>query len=1517
MPRTFLMTGLALLVSWALRGEAVTRTWRMDAAGTVVPAHVRVEPVGAPALAERIVLVEVPTGTVFSNLSWSVTGWTAQTVETPHPVPRPCATDAAPVPTPPDPAFYARDVWPVQPVEALGVVYVQGIRKLRVRVSPERWRGGTWAQTGTGTVEVARGLAFTAQFTPVAAPSAVPRRAVARASTTGHGLVIVAPPDLRAAWDFYAAQRRRALPDWTVRVVGTDEIYHDIPFGAGHVCRNAAESIHAFLRAEATRGTDHVLLGGAWLDAQRPDDAVFFETGERLSLSNGVPGVRVRPYVAEKCDAVPSDLFFACLDDAANGIAHPWDPNGDGIYLDEEDYAACDLVADVAVGRFAPVPFDDGSGVLPTPAQLITNYAAKVARGTGVSFSGTNRVGLVSEFLWSSVPRVGTALGRPHPEQTFFDETPNVWAADHPATVTDGEWATRETLRTVIAPHWPVRTVESLHANAGGSLFSPRYGRLSAARTAFFAQDLLLALCRTHGTVQSAGGNVTCGRVAEATGLVLLNEFSVPCHTGAVDAMRTNAADVCILVPSLGQVAVAAPQGGAFTGIHNASYGWGAPNAGLVLSDGYSATLGYLTLRRLFVTGDATCGLAFLHARQQYALDYSPKKTRLVVLCEQFFFGDPSVGLPAVDDRMNAMLPADGRFAEDWTSVAGTCGDGAWTGPGRMRVMDELRCTGTALDLAAGGGVGGRIAFTGASPGTLTLAGTEAFYAGGVSNATALVLNGAAKTVDLTNAGSTLAAVSVAGTGVAEATNTVRCTRADGLAALSLDIRDTTLRLETAEAFGTGETPFAIATNAVLEMAASPLVGWPDDTEHLARPLVLRDAALRIGAKESFVFGRRTGTAFVPFELSVAGTSSVTGMEGGTSIGLVGTTRVDVAAGGCLTLDAAFRDIEAGRMVFVGAGRVVARRRTALAGCVEVGGGVTLDLEETPLAVTALVVRAGAVLRLPSTVSGWHDVVAGTGTLRLDAGVEIQDLEGKRLVGTVVGGSFFEASGALRWRGGVGVWSDPRGWLDSATGQAGPWQNGRTAVFEKVPSTLTNDLDGVRVERLVFAQDTVLTGRGFRLASGDINVPDAVHVTLSAPLDRAGDLVKYGAGTLAVCGVQPHLVACGVRVADGALAFDHLEAPGVTNLVVVDGARLLLRGDSSLPNACARGTLATNALVCTNGAATLVLGALTPKFTGLALPSGLTLVVRPQELEGCCAWNIALDGMLDYRGILSLGYARSGLVGLGTVRVEGLYSQAAYGARVGACRLELTGTDGLFPVYEDLPLTDGFFRFDGTTLASTGGTLVVTSAAHPKSRTALCVEGGGVAFDVPAGACLTLGGDGETFLFGGPGGVVKRGAGRLRFATVDDQHEGPTLIREGAYELATDTASRDFTLEGGVLDLTAGNHPLELNLTNLVLTAGTEVKLKLSPEGSDVLDVRDGRLVCPERGTAVLDVTVRSGTPAGDYAILIADGLSDAACAALSCRIRAPRRRAGCFRSADGTALVIRVHPFATTILVR
>ena len=290
--------------------------------------------------------------------------------------------------------------------------------------------------------------------------------------------------------------------------------------------------------------------------------------------------------------------------------------------------------------------------------------------------------------------------------------------------------------------------------------------------------------------------------------------------------------------------------------------------------------------------------------------------------------------------------------------------------------------------------------------------------------------------------------------------------------------------------------------------------------------------------------------------------------------------------------------------------------------------------------------------------------------------------------------------------------------------------------------------------------------------------------------------------------------------------------------------------------------------------------------------------------------------MLDYRGILSLGYVRPGLEGPGTVRAEGLRSQTAYGARVGACRMELAGVDGIFPIYEDLALPDGVFLFDGTTLAPTGGALVVTSAGHPTSRTTLIVDEGGVTFDVPAGACLTLGGEQETFLFGGPGGVVKRGAGTLRFATVDDLHGGPTVIHAGVYELGTATATADVALEGGALAFTS-DEPQGLGLTNCVLAAGSALKLRVTPLGADVLDVRGGVFRCA--AGAALEVRVLPGAPAGDYALLAVDAADAADLAALACAVHAPGRRAETFLLAvDGAVVrVVRLHPPATAILLR
>ena len=85
-------------------------------------------------------------------------------------------------------------------------------------------------------------------------------------------------------------------------------------------------------------------------------------------------------------------------------------------------------------------------------------------------------------------------------------------------------------------------------------------------------------------------------------------------------------------------------------------------------------------------------------------------------------------------------------------------------------------------------------------------------------------------------------------------------------------------------------------------------------------------------------------------------------------------------------MDLPLYDADVGGIVLSGSGAAKASVR-ALAGTVEVRDGAALVLETVPLpAVTALVVRAGATLRVPSDATGLHAVLVGTGRLVVRVG---------------------------------------------------------------------------------------------------------------------------------------------------------------------------------------------------------------------------------------------------------------------------------------------------------------------------------------------------------------------------------------------------------------------------------------------------------------------------------------------------------------------------------------------------
>lgn len=1320
-------------------------------------------------------------------------------------------------------------------------------------------------------------------------------------------LLILSPPALVDAWRYYAASRRTA--GLSVDVVETSSIYANHPFGASEPCRTAADSLHAFIHASAAAGTTNFLLGGAWIDARALERPIHLLTGERLSLSNAVPGVLIRPHGATGLEAAPSDFFYAC-----SGATN-WDANGNGVLLEPDERRREDLFADVVVGRFPALPFAFGDRPLVTAAELVTNYAAKVARGLSPAFTGRHRVNLAGGTQWSSVPAADTSLGLIREEMQFFDALPNVWQTAHLPQVSDAEFVLRKTLRTIICPYWPVEAVDAVFYS-DAALYGGSYENLLAARDAFLAHDAIVSSCRTHGNATvalSAGGLFLFSQslYAKARGLSLFADFAVPCRTGMIDYTSTSN-QVVYAVPSLGVAAVCSPVGGAVTGVFNSRDGIDTWTVSFALEDGLSLSLATGTLRHLFAGESATFGTAFLRARRDFVTQ-SPKLSndQVYALGEQLFLGDPTIGLPSVEKSVEwTESPVDLTTDQVWVSAHLNAGsDALITGAGDLRVMGKLAVAGTNLTLAVGGGLGEGVAFTGTVPGTLTLAGESSFYVGGVSNCATVV--------------------------VASGSPTLRCTN-PRYAPQSFRVEGGCLVLETAETFTPSHETLAEVVNGRLVWAESPQAGWSEGGEHLARPLKLADGILALDPAARLTWGRHEDEALAPFTLVVEGTSRVeVSVEAAAArVGLVGTTTVALASGAELVLDVACEDEENGALVATGPGVLRATRRVSLAGRVEVSREATLVLEEAPLvSVTDLVVRAGGTLRIPAVASGRHPLVPLGGRVVLEAGARVTDLAGNVLAGSVANGTFFELSSALRWKGGAGVWSDPQGWFDSGTGEFGVWQPGRTAVFDAPQGAcVTNDARTVDVAGFIVATDAMLCGGTIRSSTGELAVPEGATLTFQAPFAVEGDVRKGGGGRLALSGEQRELGPGALVIDAGPLALSNVVAPCVTNVTVANGAFIELSGVNELAHAISNSSLATNALVRVDEApSSLVFGLFTPRKS-FRIPSGVTLEVRgPIADDGGRAWWPQVEGTLAYRGVLTGAYGQ--LTGTGTVQVAGLRSRSGSGMGFGPCRLvwQPESSTGLFPLLGFYLRYTAFIVLNGTTVAPGCDCVKASAEGAPDSEVALYVEEDGATFEIPGGQTLVLEDDGSHILFGGPGPVRKTGTGIFRLAGVDDQHTGATFLAAGTYSVEGECFSPAFELApGSVLDLSAP-YPTQIEATNFVWSAGAEIRLCVSADGCDRLDLRtkgdrpsgsDGDRPLgwkiPGEGECFLTVKVESNAHAGDYLLIIADEIPDRCWSRLARRfVGAAGRRARLARTPDRRGVVLTLGPPSTVILLR
>lgn len=222
--------------------------------------------------------------------------------------------------------------------------------------------------------------------------------------------VVIAPKNYVDLWTWYIGERQKAHPKISFAVKSAAEIYEAYPYGEGKTYRNAAESIHKYIRETAKSGTKYFVLGGVWFDAQNLNEPGNLATGEAIDVDNAVPGIRAYPTVTRKEDGLfsnyPSDLFYACHYVDPNATSqYPWDPNGDGIYcsqgeLGKKEYFQPSVV--VARMDFVPGDWKDEKDQKLNYAQLVTNYVAKLKRGEAKNFAGRDRyVANVSYLLGS------------------------------------------------------------------------------------------------------------------------------------------------------------------------------------------------------------------------------------------------------------------------------------------------------------------------------------------------------------------------------------------------------------------------------------------------------------------------------------------------------------------------------------------------------------------------------------------------------------------------------------------------------------------------------------------------------------------------------------------------------------------------------------------------------------------------------------------------------------------------------------------------------------------------------------------------------------------------------------------------------------------------------------------------------------------------------------------------------------------------------------------------------------
>ena len=904
-------------------------------------------PLGAPQLPRRVVFAAVPQNGQFlaARLAaeWKTLAENVRLAPIQPPRSNDCATAAANADfTPPDPQYYSLAVWPRANVETAAVKTFSGVAVLPVTVTPFRYDPAAGrlevataarleidfevesafsvasAETNSGFSRTLASAVRSRVINPsdVRLPSAFSVKSDSTAEATPD-YVVISPPALLNDWRDYIALRGEKFPSLNFAVKNTYDIYAEYPYGGTNFFKHPAESIHAYVHDQATKGTTYFVLGGPWIDSQSLPTKLRTRDGVYLSITNSVPGVYTYcNYPADKI--TPSDLYFACVESDPRA-AHHWDANGNNRLADIAEVGAAagnDYTPDVVVSRI-PLVWDKKRGF----SAILDDYAAKLARGESDDFVGNFRVAALAEQFYSDLGADAIDRG----ERRFRDGAQNAFDPARTQLQCDSEPLLRELVGDVVAVNRPVRSGEGLF----GYGWTAGCDSQSAAKAAFLAGDRELAILRSHGVATGMKGEtLTASDMISATGLTRILLAGFPCWTGKIDHTsdlmdKQNGYATC----SLASAALGAPDGGALAAINNTRMGWGLTPA--VQDDGLSSTLNLLVLRALVENGGLNVGLAWMLAQQEYgAGDLSATARHCQV--EQLLLGDPLVALKSAPDAIwrAGKTPADARTATlvssagaqfeiaadvGATSLASRGGDLEIAGAGALKVMDAWTHSGGDLRFAAAGGVGGALTLDGNGR-TLALACATGDYnyfgnPGGVEK---ILVSGGGVILDAGTEEFHAARLDFRGKTAAESrVNILRSRREGALEKFApLSVATTALRLETAAAFSPRGNGVALALDrAALTIGASPFIGLGDAArEFFARPVIISNSTIKVDGGADFAFGCPTGrveyAAGQIFELRAAGANRVE-TAAGAELKLFGITKVVQETGDVLSVDGA------------------------------------------------------------------------------------------------------------------------------------------------------------------------------------------------------------------------------------------------------------------------------------------------------------------------------------------------------------------------------------------------------------------------------------------------------------------------------------------------------------------------------------------------------------------------------------------------------------------------------------